>query len=60
MPILLAGTVEFVHIEQVSALCTFRLGQVLLYLEDMGWIHQAQGVFEWRTPVKTVIILGAV
>jgi putative copper export protein len=31
MPILLAGTTEFVHIEQVSALFKFRLGQVLLY-----------------------------
>jgi hypothetical protein len=31
MPILLAGTIEFVHIEQVSAIFTFRLGQVLLY-----------------------------
>jgi hypothetical protein len=30
MPILLAGTIEFVHIEQVFALFTFRLGQVLL------------------------------
>jgi hypothetical protein len=33
MPILLAGTIEIVHIEQVSALFTFRLGQVLLYIE---------------------------
>jgi hypothetical protein len=32
MPILLAGTTEFVHIEQVSALVKFRLGQVLLYI----------------------------
>jgi putative copper export protein len=32
MPILLAGTIEIVHIEQVSALFTFRLGQVLLYM----------------------------
>jgi hypothetical protein len=32
MPILLAGTTEFVHIEQVSALFKFRLGQVLLYM----------------------------
>jgi hypothetical protein len=31
MPILLAGTIEIVHIEQVSTLFTFRLGQVLLY-----------------------------
>jgi putative copper export protein len=31
MPIVLAGTIEFVHIERVSALFTFRLGQVLLY-----------------------------
>jgi hypothetical protein len=31
MPILLAGTLEIVHIEQVSALFTFRLGQVVLY-----------------------------
>jgi hypothetical protein len=31
MPILLAGTTEFVHIEQVSTLFKFRLGQVLLY-----------------------------
>jgi putative copper export protein len=31
MPILLAGTVEFVHIEQFSTLFTFRLGQDLLY-----------------------------
>jgi hypothetical protein len=30
MPIL-AGTIEFVHIEQVSALFMFDLGQVLLY-----------------------------
>jgi hypothetical protein len=34
MPILLAGTTEFVHIEQVSALFKFRLGQVLLYCDD--------------------------
>jgi hypothetical protein len=31
MPILLAGTIEFVHIEEVSALFTFLLEQVLLY-----------------------------
>jgi hypothetical protein len=31
MPILLAGTIEIVHIEKDSALFTFRLGQVLLY-----------------------------
>jgi hypothetical protein len=31
LPILFAGTIEFLHIEQVSALFTFRLGQVLLY-----------------------------
>jgi hypothetical protein len=31
MPILLAGTLEFVHIEQVSTLFTFCLGQILLY-----------------------------
>jgi hypothetical protein len=31
MPILLAGTTEFFHVEQVSALFKFRLGQVLLY-----------------------------
>jgi hypothetical protein len=31
MPILLARTVEFVHIEQVSVLFTLRLGHVLLY-----------------------------
>jgi hypothetical protein len=36
MPILLAGTTEFVHIEQVSALFKFRLGQVLLYI----YIHE--------------------
>jgi hypothetical protein len=29
MPTLLAGTTEFVYTEQVSALFTFRLGQVL-------------------------------
>jgi hypothetical protein len=33
MPNLLAGTIEFVHIEQVSALFMFRLGKVLLYRE---------------------------
>jgi hypothetical protein len=32
MLILLAGTIEIVHIEQVFALFTFRLGQVLLYI----------------------------
>jgi putative copper export protein len=35
MPILLAGTIEIVHIEQVSALFTFRLGQVLLYYKSV-------------------------
>jgi hypothetical protein len=30
----MAGTTEFVHIEQVSALFTFRLEQVLLYNDD--------------------------
>jgi hypothetical protein len=34
MPILMAGTIEFVHVEQVSALFRLRHGQVLLYLED--------------------------
>jgi hypothetical protein len=33
MPILQAGTIEFVHTEQVSALFTFHLGQVLLYIK---------------------------
>jgi hypothetical protein len=32
MPILLAGTIEFVHIDQVSALFTFCFGHVLLYM----------------------------
>jgi hypothetical protein len=31
MPILLAATIQFVHIEQVSALFTFRLGQVVTF-----------------------------
>jgi hypothetical protein len=31
MPNLLAGTIEFVHIEQISALFKFRLIQVSLY-----------------------------
>jgi hypothetical protein len=38
MPILLAGTIEFVHIDQVSALFTFRLGQVFLYNENKVFI----------------------
>jgi putative copper export protein len=29
---LLAGAIEFVHIKQVSASFTFRLGQVLLHI----------------------------
>jgi hypothetical protein len=42
MPILVAGTIDIVHIEQVSALFTFRLGQVLLYLEisTMGKVQK--------------------
>jgi hypothetical protein len=39
MPILLAGTIEIVHIEQVSALFTFRLGQVLLYIYIYIYIY---------------------
>jgi hypothetical protein len=31
MPILLAKTIEYVHVEQVYALLTFCLGQDLLY-----------------------------
>jgi hypothetical protein len=42
MPILLAGTIEIVHIEQVSALFTFRLGQVLLYLRPIFRVHPAK------------------
>jgi hypothetical protein len=37
MPILLAGTTEFFHIEQVSAFFKFRLGQVLLYYLSSGF-----------------------
>jgi hypothetical protein len=32
MPIFLAGSIEFVHIEQVSALFTFHFEQVLLWV----------------------------
>jgi hypothetical protein len=39
MPILRAGTIEFVHIEQVSALFTFRLGQLLLYIQNETACH---------------------
>jgi hypothetical protein len=46
MPILLAGTIEFVHIEQVSALFKFRLGQVSLYYRG-----QSTGLFWCRVPV---------
>jgi hypothetical protein len=49
MPILLAGTIEFVHIEQVSALFTFRLGQGLLYYEKSSETHYSQRIFEPRT-----------
>jgi hypothetical protein len=35
MPILLAGTIEFVHIEQVSTLSTFLFEQVLLYFANL-------------------------
>jgi hypothetical protein len=35
MPILLAGTIEFVHIEQVSALFTFCFGKVFSVQEFM-------------------------
>jgi hypothetical protein len=38
MPILLAGTIEFVHIEQVSALFKFRLGQVSLYVYNVMYV----------------------
>jgi hypothetical protein len=43
MPILLARTIEFVHIEPVSALFTFRLGQVLLYIESRGCEYNRDG-----------------
>jgi hypothetical protein len=33
MPLVVARAIEFVHIEQVSALLTFSLGEVLLHLE---------------------------
>jgi hypothetical protein len=36
MPILLAGTIEFVHIEQISTLLKFRIIQVSLYMGTTG------------------------
>jgi hypothetical protein len=43
MPILLAGTIEFVHIEQISALFKFRLIQVLLYIYfEEYWDYQVK------------------
>jgi hypothetical protein len=39
MPILMARTIEFVHIEQVSALFTFLLGRVLLYYTHLELIY---------------------
>jgi hypothetical protein len=40
--ILLAGTIEFVHIEQISALFKFHLTQVLLYLHiQKGLLKEA-------------------
>jgi hypothetical protein len=38
MPILLAVTVEFVHIEEVSVFFMFRLGQVLLFTVPIMYI----------------------
>jgi hypothetical protein len=42
MPILLAGTIKFVHIEQVSALFKYRLGQVSLYYTTAIQIFNTQ------------------
>jgi hypothetical protein len=39
MPILLGGTIEFAHIEQVSSLFTFRFEQVLLYTDQIFSVH---------------------
>jgi hypothetical protein len=66
MPILSAETKEFVHIQQVFALFTFRLGQVLLYygkdmkssslhikLSALSWVKR--GVFSlWPYTGKSV------
>jgi hypothetical protein len=45
MNILLAGTIEFVHIEQVPALFTFQLRQVLLYfkISKIDKVHKPSG-----------------
>jgi hypothetical protein len=42
MPILLAGTIEFVYIEHVSALFKFRLRQVSLYINSVRTSQEAQ------------------
>jgi Flp pilus assembly protein TadB len=46
MPILLARTIEFVHIEQVSTLFTFRLGKALLYIV---FTMEMMGLLWWNT-----------
>jgi hypothetical protein len=52
MPILLAGTIEFVHIEQVSALITFRLRQVLLYTIDLPKVVPLRWDTKFHTHIK--------
>jgi hypothetical protein len=49
MPILLAGTIKFVHIEQVFALFKFRLGQVSLYLNSVTYIRTQYNIQKGRS-----------
>jgi hypothetical protein len=55
MPILLAGTIEFVHIGQYSALFTFLLGQALLYLvPQILWENETSEDVKMRMTTDSV------
>jgi hypothetical protein len=54
--ILLAGIIEFVHIEQDSALFTFLLGQVLLYLvSQIIWENETNENVKMRMTTDSVV-----
>jgi hypothetical protein len=51
MPTLLAGTIEFVHIEQVSALFKFRLGQ--FYCQSLKILRKPVAFTSDSTEIRT-------
>jgi hypothetical protein len=57
MPVLLAGTIEFVHIEQVSAIFTSRLEQVVYLQHSYAFLLHAKLFIEGIANIQLISLV---